>query len=47
MGLTLEQIGQQAKGAEAVLRTLPTNQKNKHILRKYTIIELDPQPQTI
>lgn len=29
MGLTLEQIGQQAKGAEAVLRTLPTNQKNK------------------
>lgn len=29
MGLALEEIGRQAKEAEAVLRTLPTNRKNK------------------
>ncbi len=29
MGMTLEEIGQRAKAAESVLRTLPTGRKNK------------------
>ena len=29
MGMTLEEIGQRAKAAENVLRTLPTGRKNK------------------